>query len=566
MSTNKKILTLVFAMLSLLSVAIIANVWVHFVSFGNKTTIEKANSIAESVRDGLTAHMALGAMDQKDMFLRNMINHQDVKTLRVITSMKNMQESSSKIINTKSYDEIEKEVFRTAKSVTKIQNNILRITIPYIATSSSEPNCLSCHTNVKDGDVLGAITLELNTEEAKDITYSTIITIISISVLFLIIAFFITSYFIKPYVKLFDDLEDGISKAYKGDFSHKVTTKLTDDAGKVAKRLNDLSEIFRFKKTIELDSDTETIYERLAYILENNFELNEFILFENDIPLKTRKIVFKSNDAKYVDSNSLEASKDICRSFRTSNNVCSADFHKVCKLCYRKDRESYCLPFAISDELSLTLLIYTNEEEKLNKIKSIIPIITNYFELAEPVLQTKVLMSKLHKTTLIDPMTGLNNRRFLDNYIDTNMKDNSKFSMMMVDIDFFKQVNDTYGHNVGDEVIKTIADVLTNNIKGSDYAIRYGGEEFLLIIFDANKEIAQKIANNVKKEFSKKVFKTDKDKFSKTLSIGISNYPDDSNTPWQCIKYADVALYSAKNNGRDKVVMFEPSMYTEDNI
>ena len=566
MNTNRKILTLVFVMLSLLSMAIIANVWIQFVNFGNKTTIEKANSIAESVRDGLTAHMVLGAMDKKDMFLRNMINHQDVKTLRVLRSVENMQELSDEIISMKSYDEIEKKVFNTGKTVTKIEKDFLRITIPYIAHSNSEPNCLSCHTNVRGGDVLGAITLELNTNEAKDITYSTIIAIVSISILFLIVAFFITSYFIKPYVKLFDDLEDGISKAYKGDFTHQVTTTLTDEAGKVAKRLNDLSEIFRFKKTIELDSDTLTIYERLAYILENNFELSEFILFENDILLKTRKIVFKSKGAGYIDSNSLEAMKEICRSFRTSNTVCSTDFYKVCKLCYRKDRESYCLPFSISDELSLTLLIYTDEDETLNRIKNIIPIITNYFELAEPVLQTKILMSKLHKTTLIDPMTGLHNRRFLDTYIDTEIQEDSTFSMMMVDIDFFKQVNDTYGHNIGDEVIKSIADVLTNNIKGSDYAIRYGGEEFLLIIFNANKEIALKIANNIKEEFSKKIFKTDKDKFSKTLSIGISHYPDDSNTPWQCIKYADVALYSAKNNGRDKVVVFEASMYNEDLI
>jgi len=566
MNTNKKILMLVFAMLSLLSIAIISNVWIQFINFGNKAAIEKANSIAESVRDGLTAHMALGVIDQKDMFLRNMIQNQNVKTLRVIRSYKNMKDDSKDKVDKNSYDAIENKVFISGKSITQEENGYLRITIPYIASSHSEPNCLSCHTNVNEGDVLGAITLELNTDEAKRITLSTIISIISISILFLIIAFFITSYFIKPYVKLFDDLEEGISKAYKGDFSHQVTTKLTNDAGKVAKRLNDLSEIFRFKKTIELDSDTETIYERLAYILENNFELKEFVLFENDISLKTRKIVYKSQEAHYIDSNIIEGSKESCRAFRTSNNVCSADFHKVCKLCYRDDKESYCLPFVISEELSLTLLIYTDEEEKLDKIKNIIPIITNYFELAEPVLQTKILMNKLHKTTLVDPMTGLHNRRFLDRYVENEIKADAIFSIMMVDIDFFKQVNDTYGHNVGDEVIKSIADVLTNNIKGSDYAIRYGGEEFLLITFDTNKDIAQKIANNIRIEFSKKVFKADKEAFSKTLSIGISNYPADSETPWQCIKYADVALYNAKNSGRDKIVLFEPSMYDEELI
>lgn len=566
MHTNRKVLIIVFAMLSLLSIAIISNVWIEFVSFGNKTTVEKANSIAESVRDGLTAHMVHGAMDEKSMFLRNMIKHQDVKTLRVLRSKENMKDFEHDKIQYASYDEIEKEVLKTGKTITKLERDSLRITIPYIAYESSEPNCLSCHSSVVDGDVLGAITLELNTDEVKKRTYKTIIAIATISLLFLVLSYLIALYFIKPYIKLLDDLEKGIERAYNGDFTHQVETNLSNDAGRVAKRLNDFSEIFKFKKTIELDVDTTTIYERLAYILQEQFSIGEFLIFENNIQEKSRRVVYSSEQLNEKHSYAIESSKEVCRAFRTNNIVCSSDFHKVCKLCYNESRESLCLPFSISEELSLSLLLYAKSSEELERFNTLIPIIKNYFELAEPVLQTKILMDKLHKTTLIDPMTGLHNRRFLDRYIDEEIENHPNFSVMMVDIDFFKQVNDTYGHSMGDRVIKGVSEILVKNIKGSDYAIRFGGEEFLLITFETSKEVSMKIANKIREEFAKLKFKVDKEKFSKTLSVGVASYPEDSDSIWTCIKFADVALYRAKESGRNRSILFEKKMYDEEMI
>ena len=238
----------------------------------------------------------------------------------------------------------------------------------------------------------------------------------------------------------------------------------------------------------------------------------------------------------------------------------------MCQLCYKDNKETLCLPFNISEDLVLTLLIYVDSQEELLRINHLIPIITNYFQLAEPVLQTKILMSELHKTTLIDPMTELHNRRFLDNYLENEITKHQNFSIMLVDIDLFKQVNDTYGHNIGDNVIKSVAEVLTNNIKGSDYAIRFGGEEFLLIAFNTSKEDAVKIANNIRNEFAAKIFKTDKKTFTKTLSVGISYFPVDSSSPWQCVKFADLALYVAKKNGRNQVISFEAEMYSDISI
>lgn len=568
MHTNKKVLFIVFVMLGLLSIATIVNVWIAFEKYGNRTIIERANSIAESVRDGLTAHMVLGAMDKSSVFLNNMKKHQHVKTLRVVRSQKIIQEFGQGELDLYKYDDMEKKVLKTGQTLTKEthdkHNKYLRISIPYIATKYTNPDCLTCHINVKEGDVLGAISLEMDVTEIEDVGLDMIQKIILISLIFLVIAFFIASYFIRPYIKLFDDLEDGISKAYRGDFSFSVKTKLKDDAGKVAVKLNDLSEIFRFKKTIENDDKKEKIYQRIAHILEINFDIYEFVILQHISTKDTRKVVFISEKAKYLDIKVLEESQHGCRAYKTNLQTSSTDFHKICDLCYQSDKESLCLPFTISDDISLSLLIYTDFKEDILRIKELVPIITNYVEIMGPVLQTKLLMEKLEKKSLKDPMTGLLNRRFLDNYMKQDILNHNEFAVMMLDIDHFKSVNDTYGHTVGDQVIKELGSVIKNNIKGSDLAVRYGGEEFTVILFDIPLSKSVDVATNIKNEFAKKMFSSEKGSFSKTLSIGVSTFEELSKSPWQTIKDADTALYYAKEHGRNQVVVYDENLYKKD--
>jgi diguanylate cyclase (GGDEF)-like protein len=569
MNTNKKVMLIVVVMLGALSFSTIFNVWINFRDFGKMTATDKAHSIAESVRDGLTAHMVLGTMEKRDLFLENMKKHQNVDTLRVIRSQKLIEEFGVGTTDIYKYDDIEKNVLQTGKSETVIKETptkvILRVTIPYIATKYGNPNCLTCHIANQEGDVLGAITMEMNINDLRQLGIEAIAKTVAILILFLIIAVLVARHYIKPYVKLFDDLEDGISRAYRGDFSYHVETSLSNEAGKIARRLNDLSEIFRFKKTIELDDSKGQIYERISYILSNTFEIKSFALFENHSETNKRVVVESSEDLKHspiFDETNLTK----CRAHRTGLVVNSLEFHKICKTCYMEKREYLCLPFSISPEYSLTLLLYANNKEELLKYKEMVPIISNYFELAEPVLEAKFLMHKLEERSLKDGLTGLYNRRFLDQFVEVNLPEDKDFSVMMLDIDFFKQVNDTYGHDVGDTVIKELSAVLQNNIKGSDLAIRYGGEEFLVIVFNSNYEIIEKIATSIKVEFSKKSFKANDKIFNKTLSIGISIYPADGQRVLQVIKFADVALYQAKETGRNKIVRFEHSMYTEEEI
>ena len=566
MTTYKKVIFIVTIMLILLTLFTIINLALNLKDFGIKNSIEKSNSIAEAVRDGLTSHMINDTMHNKESFLKNMSNHQKVRNLRVLRS-ESIEKQFPKNDNTSYvYTDMEKEVLQTKKSMTKIiessKNLMMNVTIPYIATSHSTPNCLSCHINVKEGDVLGIISMDVDLDSVKDEGISIIIKSIAISLGFLIIAIFTTRYFIKPYVKLFEDLELGIDKAYKGDFSYKVSTELTGYEGKVASKLNELSDIFRFKKTIEIDSTKQDIYNRLSHILINHLNVKNFIIFEIDNVKKEKIVVYKTN---YSWSENLIISNiSFCRAYRTSSEVYSTEFHKICESCFCENSEMICIPFSINENYSLLLHIKCDSKEEIEDIKENIAIIKNYFNIAQPVLESKLLMNILKDSSLKDSLTGLYNRRYLDEFID-EIHDSSKvFSILMIDIDYFKQINDKYGHDIGDNVLKGISEVLRSNIKGSDLAIRFGGEEFLILLFNITAQNAIKKADEIRIEFSKKIFKSNEGDFSKTLSIGISHYPSQSDTIWHNIKYADVALYEAKNSGRNKVIEFKDSMFLQE--
>jgi len=131
----------------------------------------------------------------------------------------------------------------------------------------------------------------------------------------------------------------------------------------------------------------------------------------------------------------------------------------------------------------------------------------------------------------------------------------------MVDVDFFKQVNDQYGHDVGDTVLKRVADILNKSVREADIVVRYGGEEFIVLLVDVEKGKSVEIAEKIRKKVENMVIHTDGVTLKKTVSIGVSEFPHDSDRFWQCIKFADIALYRAKETGRNKVVRFEKSMW-----
>lgn len=175
-------------------------------------------------------------------------------------------------------------------------------------------------------------------------------------------------------------------------------------------------------------------------------------------------------------------------------------------------------------------------------------------------------MDKLRDSSLRDGATHLYNRRFLEEFIDKTteqaLRSHLTYSILMIDIDYFKMVNDTYGHDSGDIVIKTLAEILQQNVRKADLPIRYGGEEFLVLLHNTTPEGALQVAQKIRTAFAAKKYQFGSDSVEKTLSIGISHFPSDADSIWKVIKFADLALYEAKHTGRNRVIEFEPRLFS----
>ncbi|TRX01161.1 sensor domain-containing diguanylate cyclase [Candidatus Methylobacter oryzae] len=157
--------------------------------------------------------------------------------------------------------------------------------------------------------------------------------------------------------------------------------------------------------------------------------------------------------------------------------------------------------------------------------------------------------------SLKDPLTGLYNRRFFDEF-QRNLGFEKKTAVLACDVDHFKATNDTYGHAVGDTVLKEVAAIMMKCVRESDYVIRIGGEEFVILIQESSDDVALITAERIRRMLARYVFCAASDEFNKTISIGIAMFPEDADSLSGCLELADKALYQAKEEGRDRVVRY----------
>ena len=616
MTSKSKLLFIVTLMLLALGGATIINISLNFRDYSIKGAEEKARMTAAIVKDGLTAHMVNGIMDKRQYFLDQISNNNDdVDSLWIVRSPKVIAQYGEGFNSETVRDKIDEDVLAQGKMLTKINEHtdriLLRVTIPYSATTSGgNTNCLSCH-DVQRGDILGAVSMEFDITDMRNAGLVTIVKILALNIVFIIIVLLLINHYITPYMKLFSNMQEGITKAYSGDFTHEFQTTVGGDGKNIVTKLNtlfhkmqetfgnikynlatfipqgcvstedplneaktiigELSDIYKFKKTIELDSSKNVIYTRIIDVLENKYKLTSFSLYEISSFSKDRNLVYISKGNNSICNPNVDEDADLCRAHRTKTDVISTEFITLCKDCKAGNLSYICIPFTINEENSLVLSITTEDEKEVNIINAKVPSIRNYLEAAKPVIESRILMEKLRDTSLRDGMTGLYNRRFLEEFIDQVMnqaaREKETYSVLMLDVDFFKMVNDTYGHDVGDKVIVEIGKVLRENIREADLAIRYGGEEFVVMLHNATDEGALMVAQQIHSAFAALVFDVGNgETMSKTMSIGMAKFPTDGDTIWKCIKYADTALYVAKTTGRNKIVEYSEEMSDSDSV
>lgn len=180
------------------------------------------------------------------------------------------------------------------------------------------------------------------------------------------------------------------------------------------------------------------------------------------------------------------------------------------------------------------------------------------------------LRESLRQASIRDVLTGLYNRRFFDESAQREMMrairhqangDYAGLALLMIDIDHFKRFNDQHGHEVGDQVLREVAQVLQSQTRGSDVAARYGGEEFIIVLADITDQLALERAQRVRQEVEQLVLRpSGKDVGTVTVSIGLAQFPLHGNTVDALLLAADKALYEAKSAGRNRVVVAQSKL------
>lgn len=174
--------------------------------------------------------------------------------------------------------------------------------------------------------------------------------------------------------------------------------------------------------------------------------------------------------------------------------------------------------------------------------------------------QLRASLTQTIEMAVTDGLTGIHNRRYLDSHLRTlferAMARRRPLSLMITDLDRFKSINDTHGHDGGDDVLREFAQRLRKNIRGIDLVCRYGGEEFVVVMPDTDGSVAEKVAERIRAEIARIPFAIGKDgtTIDVTISVGVSSIQQPNDTAEALVKRADVALYEAKASGRNRVV------------
>lgn len=182
--------------------------------------------------------------------------------------------------------------------------------------------------------------------------------------------------------------------------------------------------------------------------------------------------------------------------------------------------------------------------------------------LASLAVANRRMYDHMERMATTDGLTGLLNHRTFQERCADALKRSARYgrpcSLFLTDIDHFKNVNDTYGHPVGDEVIRRVSAVLASHARTTDVVARYGGEEFACVMEETDAPGAMLLADRVREAVQREIVKSDMGPLSVTLSLGVAQYPLHGTTKQQLIERADQALYAAKHGGRNRCVMAQP--------
>lgn len=424
--------------------------------------------------------------------------------------------------------------------------------------------------NLSKEGILNAEAIDKGVKTAFILIILTLLTGASLSIIF---GYLISINLVRPINSISANFQAFTTRM---DFAKEISINSKDELGTLANEYNkfieELEGLTNFKKVIEEDETVEDVYNRLGEIITKNYGLSKCTMYEISTYKNKIKTIFPDN----VDISEINCKPDIlincdlCRAKRTGHIISSEGNPDICKYAKVEANEVYlCHPIFISGKVGgVVQIVIDKTEASTTEVKQRILKARQYIREAQPVLEAKRVMRAFKETSIKDGLTDIYNRRFLEETSESLVagiqRRNTTLGFLMCDLDFFKEVNDKYGHDNGDKVLKITSDVIKKSVRNSDLVIRFGGEEFLVLLIDIQPEMSVEIAKKIKTNMEQTKISIAGVTIKKTISIGVSELPKDTQSFWEAIKFADVALYKAKETGRNKVIRFTPDMWTED--
>lgn len=335
----------------------------------------------------------------------------------------------------------------------------------------------------------------------------------------------------------------------------------------ISTSLNQLAGLTTYSHDLQGVYAKEEVYNQLQWVFESRFGLTDFNLLEVNSSENRLEAVLNRHD---LTSSHLDVffNCDLCRAKRVAEDLNSENNPQLCPyfgIDHTKEVRC-CMPMVMGGRVG-AVFTFVTPLPTWQAIKMNLGIIKKYLEETAPTLSSLRLLQITKDQALRDPLTQCHNRRFMDEYLGKleglHVRNGRKLGFIMADLDHFKMVNDEFGHLAGDEVLKQLAAILQQNIRKSDLLVRYGGEEFLIILMEINQdgislEIAEKLRSAVEEA---KLALPSGGTLRKTISMGVAEFPLDGDQIYKVIKYADVALYQAKEQGRNRALHFTQEMW-----
>ncbi len=613
MNLNRKLTLVVAGVAFGILAVLIATSLYAFRSYSIDAARAQLRTAAEMVRVHLTEAMSHGAIDARERYLDRLGEVQDLRAARVVRAEAVNAQFGGGLGRERPADDIERAVLAdgVARYVLRDEfgDAVFRGTIPFVATARGAPDCLQCHA-VAENTVLGAVSVELSLAGAQRSGIVAVSAIIAAVALFAVLAIWTARRLIQPVGATAQAVEQAVQRALAGDFKDRIAHHSDDELGQIASHtnrllsflddglarisqrvtqilgraaphggnqlettiamVNGLADASAFKQEIEREPSRLDVYRRFGALLAERFGIHEFTIHETGgarqlVPVVVGGVIGGGGCGRCDPDILMRGERcEVSRTGRAVDGLAGGGCRG-----FRATREGgearrhYCMPVPQSGERGGVLQLVV-PQWRAAEIAACVPDIEVYVREMAPVLEARRLNESLRDSALRDAMTGLNNRRFLEEYVETLLagvrRRRVPLALLLLDLDHFKAVNDTYGHDAGDAVLKALALRLRQSVRESDLVIRLGGEEFLIVLQDAGEEAALKVAEHVRAAVERMAIDIGDTVLHKTVSIGAAMYPADSEVFWQAVKFADVALYRAKAGGRNRVVRFAASM------